>query len=81
MKNIKNVYKKGLKNIQLFEHELVVDGMLYKNITNIVYQHYVEKPHIVGLPTGRPNKRIASFTYNRDGQVKSSHKLLDFDLT
>ncbi len=38
--------------------------MVHKNIKNIVYQHYVEKPHIIGLPIGRPNKRIASFTYN-----------------
>jgi hypothetical protein len=57
---------KNIKNIQLFEHDLLDDVMLYKNMTNIVYQHYVQKPHTIGLPIGRPNKHIASFTYNNN---------------
>jgi hypothetical protein len=60
----KKCLQKRLKNIQLFEDDLLDDVMLHKNITNIVYHHYVEKPHIIGLPSGRPNKRVSSFTYN-----------------
>jgi hypothetical protein len=65
-KKYKKCLQKRLKNIQLFEHELLDDVILYKNIKNIVYQHCVEKPIIIGLPVGRPNKRIASFTYNNN---------------
>jgi hypothetical protein len=39
---------------------------LNKNIINNVYQHYMEKSYIVGLPVGRPNKWIASFTHNNN---------------
>ncbi len=60
----KKCLQKRLKNIQLFEHDLVNDVLVHKNITNLVYQHYVVKPHIIGLPIGSPNNRIASFTYN-----------------
>ncbi len=55
-----------MKNIQVFEQEFVVCAISNKNIINNVYHHYVEKSHIVGLPAGRPNKRITSFTHNNN---------------
>ena len=37
-----------------------------KNIINNVYNHYMVKSHIEGLPVDRPNKRITSFTHNNN---------------
>ncbi|CAF1277970.1 unnamed protein product [Rotaria magnacalcarata] len=49
---------KRMKHIQLYEQDLLDCFISYKNIKNDVHQHYNDKPNIIGLPIGRPNKRI-----------------------
>lgn len=62
----RNCLRKRIKNIQIYEQELIDCAALNKHIINNLYHHYVEKSQIIGLPSGRPNKRITSFTYNNN---------------
>ena len=81
---LESQYKKCLINrlraIQLYEPELIACYLSRKNITNITYNHYEEKPCIPWLQQGRPNNKIVEFYYNRQYLITFFDKLINFIL-
>jgi AAA15 family ATPase/GTPase len=52
---------KRMKNIQIFEHEILDCISLHESIMNNAQRHYSEKSYINGLPNSKANKRVVSF--------------------